>query len=63
MITEKDRTQTNLKIFPDFQDDLASLWKDDVQTEDGKQEQKRDWSIYLKSPAPDWTGQLWKGLR
>jgi hypothetical protein len=27
---------------------LTSLWKDDIETEDGTQEQKRDWDIYSK---------------
>lgn len=29
MITEEDRTQSNLKIFRDFQEELRALWQHD----------------------------------
>jgi len=42
---------------PDWDSSLLSLWKDDIEREDGKQEQKRDWSIYSKEQS----GHSWQG--
>jgi len=62
-MSDLDKVVNKSNGITDWNNSLETIWKDDIQMEDGKQEQKRDWSIYLKSPAPDWSAKLWRDLR